>query len=311
MGSLVAAMASSHAFTVMEPEVWDEFREWNRGYYRQRQGTEAPVHPKLETESLEANRARYENVRRGLDALREELRAARPDALIIIGDDQDENYSEECLPQLAVYCGERFVTKGGSYRCHAELAETILGESVRRGFDLAVSRKYPEDRLKSHAHAQLLERLTPEGDIPVVLLFVDSIHAPAVEPSRCYAFGEAVRAIIDESRPAGERVAVCASGGLSHFSAGFPYHTYSGPHHYGSISEEFDRNLLDAMARGVGRSLAMSLSSGDLLEHGDIEFRSWLTLLGMVGDAKATVLAYEPFYRAIMGMGVARWDVRR
>jgi hypothetical protein len=63
------------------------------------------------------------------------------------------------------------------------------------------------------------------------------------------------------------------------------------------------------MARGEGEALAASLSSSDLLAHGDIELRSWLTVLGMMGKAKAEILAYEPFYRAIMGMGVAYWQI--
>ena len=32
-------------------------------------------------------------------------------------------------------------------------------------------------------------------------------------------------------------------------------------------------------------------------------------MLGMVGQTKAEILAHEPFHRAIMGMGVAFWDV--
>ena len=51
------------------------------------------------------------------------------------------------------------------------------------------------------------------------------------------------------------------------------------------------------------------LTSRDLLDHGDIEFRSWIILLGAVGAVPAEVLAYEPLYRGLMGMGVARWPM--
>ena len=62
------------------------------------------------------------------------------------------------------------------------------------------------------------------------------------------------------------------------------------------------------MARGEGEKVAQ-LTSDDLLKNGDIELRSWITLLGAVDKAPAKVLAYEAFYRGIMGMGVAYWDV--
>ena len=44
-----------------------------------------------------------------------------------------------------------------------------------------------------------------------------------------------------------------------------------------------------------------------LLEHGDIEFRSWLVVQGALAEFSAEPLAYESFHRAIMGMGVALW----
>jgi len=51
------------------------------------------------------------------------------------------------------------------------------------------------------------------------------------------------------------------------------------------------------------------MSSKDRLDHGEIELRSWIIVPGAVGSARAEVLAYEPLYRGLMGMGVARWAV--
>jgi len=33
----------------------------------------------------------------------------KPDALILIGDDQNENFKEDNLPQIAIYLGEQFI----------------------------------------------------------------------------------------------------------------------------------------------------------------------------------------------------------
>ncbi len=313
MAKLVAGMASSHAFTLLDPEKWDEYRERNRSGYKRRYGVEPPVHPKVAEESLEENRLRYERVKSGLDYLREKLRKKRPDALILVGDDQSENFKEDSLPQIAIYVGEEFfaVERGQSggtrYRSHAELAQSLLEGLVEREFDVSFSKSFANSELLSHAHAPILKTIAPEAEVPVVLLFVNAIHVPTISPGRCYRLGKAIREII-ERRSGAERVALYASGGLSHFTAGYPWPYYQGRYTYGSISEEFDRRALELMGRGEGEKLS-ELSTRDLLDHGDIEMRSWIMLLGAMGKTPAKVLAYEPFYRAIMGMAVAYWEL--
>jgi hypothetical protein len=61
------------------------------------------------------------------------------------------------------------------------------------------------------------------------------------------------------------------------------------------------------MERGEGERLA-HLSSDDLLDHGDIEMRSWIVVLGAVGKVPIRVLAYEPFYSGNMAMAVGYWE---
>jgi aromatic ring-opening dioxygenase catalytic subunit (LigB family) len=197
---------------------------------------------------------------------------------------------------------------GREYRCHAELAQALLAGCVRQGFDLAYSCRFPNGELISHAHGPPLRVLTPEADVPIVPLFVNAIHVPAPEPARCYALGQALRRAID-ARPAGERVALYASGGLSHFTAGYPWKAYTGPNTHGAICVDFDHRIVEQMRQGRGSELA-KLTSEDLLATGDIELRSWIILLGALGDVPAEVV-YEPFYRAIMGMAVGYWDLER
>lgn len=58
-----------------------------------------------------------------------------------------------------------------------------------------------------------------------------------------------------EGRPGSERVAVYASGGLSHFTADYPWEHYSGPCTVGSICEDFDRRAAALMRNGQGARL--------------------------------------------------------
>ncbi len=312
MGKIVAGLASSHAFTFMEPGRWDEFREKNRASMKRRYGAEPPAQPGVAAETPEDNAARYAHIRAALDALRRQLRDTRPDALIVIGDDQNEHFTVANIPQLAVYVGRdfrlssRFSKTKASYRAHQALAEDLLEQGVREGFDLASIGAFNNEELAAHAHAQVLDAFLPEAGIPVVPIFINAIHYPAIAPTRCYAFGQMLARAIGR-RPENERVAICASGGLSHFTAGYPWKKYTGPHTHGAICQDFDRQAVAWMQVGAGDKLA-ALSDRDLLCHGDVELRSWIALLGALGPVAADFVVYEPFYRALMGMAVASWS---
>lgn len=313
MGQMVAGLASSHAFTFMEPKNWDEFREKNRAALKRRHGIEAPVHPRVNQETTEENERRYARIRVAIETLRGQLADEHPDALIVIGDDQNENFSAANMPQLAVYVGpdfesvNRFSKSRRQYRSHSELARTILERGTEDGFDIASLGSFTNNELVSHAHTQVLEEFSPYAEIPVVLVFINAIHYPAIQPSRCFAFGKMLAHVIGE-RPASEKVALCASGGLSHFTAGYPWKNYSGPFSYGEISEDFDRQCLEYIQAGAGHRLA-ELTYADLLAHGHVETRSWIALLGAIGETPPQMVVYEPFYRAIMGMAVASWSL--
>jgi hypothetical protein len=310
MVKIAAGMASSHAYTFIDPQRWEERREVTRERYKRRYGEYPAIQPKIEGETLEGNLVRYRDIRGGLDRLKRSFEALRPDTLVLIADDQDENYREDNLPQLAIYTGERVVAVDGEtartieLRSDAALATRILNDAVDAGFDLASSNAFPDDRVRSHAHAQVLSFLDPQ--VPVVLIFLNAIHVPAPSPSRCYQFGQCLRGIL-EALPDDRRVVLYASGGMSHFTAGYPWAHYHGPFGLGSISEQFDRRATAAMLEGRAAELVQSLSSRDLLENGAIEFRQWITLLGALDGAAPDWLAYQPFYRAVMAMGVAYW----
>ena len=101
------------------------------------------------------------------------------------------------------------------------------------------------------------------------------------------------RAVVDQSK---ERVAILATGGLSHFP---------GSPRIGEIDESFDHKLLDVMRQGKGKSL-VDYSVQDLLQAGDTEFLNWMVVVGAIGDAKASYTAYMPDFVAT-GWGFVSW----
>lgn len=314
MGRIIAGIGSSHAFALVDPARWDEMREQNRSFYSRRYGSSPPVQPQVAQETDEDIERRYARIREAHALIRRRLEELDPGVLILIGDDQNEHFTRATvLPQVAVYQGgdfqvvERGQAEGVVYRSAPGLAETLVSECIDAEIDVTAIGAFSEDRLIAHAFGPLLRVFDPQARIPVIPVFVNAIHFPAPSPARCYYLGQAIRRAVDR-HPDPVRVIVCGSGGLSHFTAGYPWDHYEGPFSYGAISTDFDRWVLARMQAGEGEALA-ALTSQELLANGDIELRSWITMLGAIGDAQPELLIYEPFYRAIMGVGVGYWPV--
>jgi 3-O-methylgallate 3,4-dioxygenase len=114
-------------------------------------------------------------------------------------------------------------------------------------------------------------------------------------PARLLALGHAIgRAIGNWSGAA--RVALIASGGLSHFV----------------IDEEIDRRVIAAMERGDESALAAIPEN--LFQAGTGEIKNWLPVVGAMREAGRAfhLVDYVPCYRSEAGtgtaMGFAYWE---
>jgi hypothetical protein len=310
---IVSAFATSHAYTFQEPETWDQRRERSKTNVERKAGRPAADTRAARAETLEDSRSRYAHIRDAHRTIRERLAQARADAVLLIGDDQTENFGPDNLPQLLVYTGGDYVAddwdrkKAARIPGHPEIARTLVEGCLDEGFDVGYSRAFKDGKLLSHAHVEPILYLVHESRTPVVPVFVNAVHPPAPSAARCYAFGQALRRVIDQ-RLAGRRIILCASGGLSHFSPSHPWEHHVGSRYVGDISVEFDRQIVGWMRAGEGHRLA-TLSASELIEHGEAELRQWIVLLGAVGAQKPEFLIYEPLFRSIMGMGVGWWEL--
>lgn len=315
MGELIIGMASSHAFAIEEPAGWDTKRQRNREHYAARYGALPPEQAGTAGETDEDVRQRYQRVRDAHAFLRGKLANARPDALVMVADDQDECFTDGNFPQIAVYLGGDFeardIDRSGP-RHHRQaapaFARALFETLVDAGIDAAAVTKLPDDYLPAHAFGPVLKVVDPDGAIPVVPVFVNCIHVPAPSPARCHYLGQVVRQAAEAFEP-GFRVAICGSGGLSHFPSSYPPgFTEVEPFPWGAIDVAFDRWALGRMQEGEGKALA-ELSNLDLLAAGEAELRSWIAVLGAVGASHPELLVYEPFHRGMMGIGVGCWDL--
>ncbi len=226
--------------------------------------------------------------------VRRRLGALGCDALAVIGGDHVEGFFLDAVPALAVFVGTEAAGEFGPYRyrlpVHEPLARALLEDGIERGFDLVYSQAVALD----YAFYVPLHFTMPAPPVPIVPLYVNVYLPPQPTPRRCYAWGQALRAALDGRA---ERVALIASGGMSHFP---------GTDRYAAPDHAFDRQLLQALAQGRGAETAR-LTGAELDEAGNVELRTWITLLGAVGGARAEVLCYEPSWHH--GNAVVAWSV--
>ena len=253
-----------------------------------------PHTPQLLVRPPTEDRALVLRVHAALADVRRRLLSARADVIVMVGGDHIEGFFLDTVPALAVFAGDRATGEFGSYRyafdVHEPLARAVLEQGLEAGFDLAYSQQLRLD----YAFYVPLHFTMPQPALPIVPLYVNVYLPPQPTPRRCHAWGQALRDILDR-RP--ERVALIASGGMSHFP---------GTDRYGAPDLDFDRRLLEALSQGRGAEAA-ALTGDELDKAGNVELRTWITLLGAVGPARAEVICYEPSWHH--GNAVVAWPV--
>ncbi len=226
--------------------------------------------------------------------VKQRLTELRPDAIAVIAGDHVEAFFLDAVPALAVYVGTECAGQFGPYRyrvpIHEGLARSVVEQGIERGFDLL----YTQQAALDYAFYVPLHFTMPEPAVPIVPLHVNVYLPPQPTPRRCFEWGQALGAIFS-SRP--ERIALMASGGMSHFP---------GTDRYGSPEFEWDRRTLDVMRAGRGAELAR-LTGEELDKAGNVELRTWITLLGAVGGSRADVYCYEPSWHH--GNAVVEWPL--
>lgn len=292
-----------------------------------------------------ADKKQVDNVMRGFEEVRRRLKEAAADVLIVIGSDHYKTFFLDNMPLFCIGIGQECEGWGEAgvpkykVKVHQELARFLLREAIDSGFDLSFSLDMPLD----HAFMCPLHFIMPEMDIPIVPLFQNSYAPPIPSPRRCYQLGEVLRRAIDK-RPEKERVALLATGGLSHT---VPISNWMnepsdefGPQRLefmihgkrqvdselerqmlskikefvdkelGRINESFDRKVLGLIAEGKYEALADYTYKQIEAEGGNgaQEIRNWITLLGAVPDRKAEVLVYEPVQKWLTGIAIVAFN---
>jgi len=250
MGKIVAAMATVHA-----PQLFT------------RPPSEDPA-------QLDADIAAMRQLGKTLDE-------TKPDLAIIIGSDHLETFFLSSVPTFAVIAGERtnatFAGRDYSIPTHLPFAEQMLDSLVAEGFDMA----YSQDAVLGHSFAAVFEWVIEGRSIPLVPIFVNTYLPPLPSPRRAEALGKAIKKVID-ARP--EKVAIIASGGMSH---------YPGTWKYPQPAFDFDYWAIAHMERG-NHDVLLDCSIEQLDEVGNTEMLPWLIMFGAIGNTPGELITYQP-----------------
>jgi hypothetical protein len=255
--------------------------------------------------------ARHRTVQGAIARLGEYLRDAKLDALIVVGDDQEELYQHDNMPGILVYYGDTIRNvplppppepswgwrasarwfeekEPRDYPVDAKLARHLIDGLIEREFDIAASSGVPEGMGEGHAigfvHRRVMQDV-PQKTVPIVPVCINTYFAPnQPTPARCYKLGQAIRAAV-ESYPKDIKVGVIGSGGLSHFV----------------VDEELDRGFIDILRANDGA--AIQALPREKLNSGSSEIRNWICVAGAVEHLSLEWSLYEPGYRTPAGTG--------
>jgi aromatic ring-opening dioxygenase catalytic subunit (LigB family) len=248
--------------------------------------------------------------RRALDEMRDRLRAARPDVILLFSNDHLLNWPINNPPEYTVGIGVEHVGPADwydewlaleKYRIpgHPGLARYLVNEAARRRLAVA----YLRDMQFDDGVSVPMHYLNPEGDIALVPVTMNCTVPPIPTPERAYQVGTTLREMV-HAYPGAERVAVLATGGLSHEPGGPRYFW---------VDEEFDRWFLDLLRKGDHAALLRECTLERMEAAGSggtAELLAWMVALAFT-TGPAEVLAYMPAIAWRSGTGMVVWpDVK-
>jgi aromatic ring-opening dioxygenase catalytic subunit (LigB family) len=232
------------------------------------------------------------------------ITVARPDVLVVVSPDHWSNFFLDNIPAVCLGVGESNEgppepwMKAFPHReipAHAPLGLHILQSAFREGFEPSMSHRLRLD----HGICIPLWRMGLEPLPRIVPMIVNSIEPPLPSLARCLEWGRLLRKGI-ETFPEALRVAILATGGLSH-SIGEPT--------MGKIYEEFDRETIRLFSGAEAR--LVDFLEKELPSHGNgsEEVRNWLVAHGAAGSRGFELVDYLPVPKVIVGCGFAAWTI--
>lgn len=316
MAKIVFGMAQPHSGMLGQPaEDWLTNGErdrnnkkmlWYRNKHWQYEALEAERGPENFEPylTLEERQQRQARNHAAIRKMREAYEAANVDVAIILGKDQQEIFPH-MSPSIAIYSGEE-VYNGPpqrsvfapdhpvTHKCYPELATYLIKYLENNGFDITDLFSWPDNTwmkppapIVPHAYSFIYHQIMSDNPPPHVPIIMNCFYEPTQPPMwRCIEFGKQLKEAI-EAWDSDARVAVIASGGLSHFVC----------------DEEFDRDIIEKLRTFDFDGIAAMPETR--WQSGTSEIKLYTTVMRTLKDsgAEMTLVDYVPSYRTPAGTG--------
>jgi len=333
MAEIVVGIASSHTPPLSSGvDMWPDHADRDRrvgeqarllgkdGAYHSYDEILAAADPAMDQQLDQATwDAKYRRCQDAIATLAERLAMAEPDVAVVIGDDQRELFLDDGIPALACYAGDELVDmppgeeararqpkgiRAAAWAVHSDhperhpvstaLSRHIAEQLALADYDITLLTEQPAGRSLGHAFTFPRYRLGLPATTPLVPIFINTYYQPNVpSAARSFGVGQVIRRAV-ASWQSGARVAVIASGGLTHFV----------------IDEELDRQVLAGITERDA-NLLTSISRASL-RSGNSEILNWVAAAGALEGLTATAVDYVPGYRSPAGTGTgmafAYWE---
>jgi aromatic ring-opening dioxygenase catalytic subunit (LigB family) len=231
------------------------------------------------------------------------IAACRADLLVVISDDHVHNFFLDNFPAVCIGAAESYETPvehwlKAEHRTlpgHAGFAAHLLHEALD-AFDPAFSMELILD----HGILTPLELAGVEREMPLVPILINCVQPPMPSMRRCLHWGTLLRRAIT-SYTGVERIAVLATGGLSHDIA---------TPRMGLLNEAFDSEFVRLL--GTSDDAALAAYVADHVHeagNGAEEVRTWLVARGAAAGAPLEVIFHKGIADWYTGICLAEWAV--
>lgn len=214
------------------------------------------------------------------------LKNAKPDVVVVFYNDHGLNFFLDKMPTFAVGAAAQYnnadegwgIPTLPPFQGNTALSWHLINHLVAHDFDVTTC----QEMLVDHACTLPLKLFWPEGPCPVqvVPICINTVQFPLPSAKRVYALGKAVGEAIAQW-PSDHKVAVVASGGLSHQLDG---------ERAGFINKAFDLEFMDSLVSNP--EWATQFNTLELVEKTGtqgVELLMWLAMRAALSSASGRV----------------------
>jgi aromatic ring-opening dioxygenase catalytic subunit (LigB family) len=241
--------------------------------------------------------AQRANLDTGFQTLRHQLVSADLDELIVF---TSEHWANFFLDHISPFCIGRAEHFTGPIEPWLKVPKTkitgdpaLATEILTHCYDNDFEPSYAQEMAFDHGTMVPLHFLTPDMDLPIVPILINTLASPQPSARRCHQLG---RLVGEVARQSPKRIGLVATGGMSHDP---------GEINHGIIDSTFDHRFLDQMAKG-DKSALTNYTTKDLFAAGAgaLELLAWIAVSGAMDNAPARALAYEAVVPWATGIGI-------